>query len=214
MNHQVCLTNLVMTGIQTPIFIRLGGRRNPPGRLRNVVISNITATTESLLSSSITGIPGHLVEGVILRDIRAAVLGQGTEKHATRPVPEKEKSYPEYRMYGDSLPAYGLYVRHASGITLDNVHFTLRNPDARPALVFEDAHAIDLRNLRADPPTPAAPLLRLKDCSRIAISGFRALQPLEQFAHIEGSAADAVWLAGNDFTGVKRVSNLSAAGPR
>jgi hypothetical protein len=105
-------------------------------------------------------------------------------------------------------------VRHARGLTLDNVQFTLRHPDARPAIIFEDAHAIDLRSLRADPPMPAAPLLRFKDCSRVAISGFRTLEPLEQFAHIEGSAADAVWLAGNDFTGVKRVSNLSAASSR
>lgn len=211
---QVCLTNIAMTGIQTPIFIRLGGRRNAPGRLRNVIISNITATTESLISSSITGIPGHEVEGVILRDIRVAVLGQGTEKHATRPVPEKEKSYPENRMFGDSLPAYGLYVRHVRGLTLDNVHFTLRHPDARPAMVFEDAHGIDVRNLRADPPTPAAPLVRFKDCAQVAVSGFRTPQPLEQFAHVEGGAPDAVRLLGNDFTLVKRVSNLPNLTPR
>jgi hypothetical protein len=211
---QVCLTNIAMTGIQTPIFIRLGGRRNEPGRLRNVVISNVTATTESLISSSITGIPGHRVEGVILRDIRVNVLGHGTEMHATKPVPEMEKAYPENRMFGNSLPAYGLYVRHASGLTLDNVHFTLRHPDARPALVFEDAPAIDLRNLRADPPTPAAPLLRFKECSRVAISGFRTMQPLEQFAHVESGGPETLVLLGNDFTQVQRVSNQPELAPR
>jgi hypothetical protein len=211
---QVCLTNLAMTGIQTPIFIRLGGRRHAPGTLRNVVISNITATTESLLSSSITGIPGYRVEGVILRDIQVNVLGRGTEKHATRAVPEKEKSYPENRMFGDSLPAYGLYVRHVSGLTLDNVRFTLRHPDARPAIIFEDAVAVDVRHLRADPPTPAAPLIRVKECTGITISGFRAVQPLEQFAHVEGGGPDALRLPGNDFTQVQRVSNLPDSGTR
>lgn len=89
----------------------------------------------------------------------------------------------------------------------DNVHFTLRHPDARPALVLEDAHAIDVRSLPADPPTPAAPLVRIKDSSRIAISGFRTMLPLEQFAHVEGGAPDALLLLGNDFTHVRRVSN-------
>lgn len=211
---QVCLTNIAMTGIQTPIFIRLGGRRNEPGRLRNVIISNVTATTESLISSSITGLPGHPVEGVILRDIRVAVLGQGTAAHAARPVPEKEKSYPENRMFGNSLPAYGLYVRHARGLTLDNVHFTLRHPDARPAMIFEDAQAVELRGLRAEAPLPPAPLLRFTNCAQVAVSGFRTAQPLEQFAQIDGGAPGGVSFAGNDFTGVKRVSNLPGPAPR
>lgn len=211
---QICLTNIAMTGIQTPIFIRLGNRRNPTGSARHIVISNITARTESLIPSSITGIPGHCVEDVVLRDIRVEVLGNGTAAHAAKAVPEKEKAYPENRMFGDSLPAYGLYVRHAKGITLDNVQFTLRNPDARPALVFEDAQQVDLRHLRADPATPAAPLLRLNHYSDFAIAGFRTAQPLTQFAQIDDSAPNAVTYFGNDFSRVGRVSNVSATVPR
>lgn len=211
---QICITNIAMTGIQTPIFIRLGNRRNPTGSARNIVISNITARTESLIASSITGIPGHFVEGVVLRDIRVEVLGNGTAAHAAKPVPEKEKAYPENRMFGDSLPAYGLYVRHAKGITLDNVQFTLRNPDARPALSFEDAHQVDLRHLRAAVSTPPTPLVRLKHCSDFAIGGFRTAQPLAQFAQIDNTAPDAVTYFGNDFSRVARVSNVSATVPR
>jgi len=205
---QVCFTNITMTGIQTPVFLRLGERRNPAGALRNVIISNITATTESLISSSITGIPGHFVENVILRDIIVHVLGQGTTAHASRAVPEKEKSYPENRMFGDSLPAYGLFVRHANGVTLDNVQFRLRNADARPAIVLDDAHDIELRHLRADPPAGGAPLLRAVGSSRVLVSGFRTAQPLKQFAEIAGNARDAVKFLDNDFAGVERVSNL------
>ena len=174
------------------------------------MISNITATTESLITSSITGIPGNFVEGVILRDIRVAVLGNGTAEHAAPAVPEVEKAYPENRMFGDALPAYGLYVRHAKGITLDNVQFTLRHPDARPAVVLDDAHEIDLRHLRADPPTPAAPLVRIGRSSRIAVSGFRTARPLAQFAQVDDSPPGAFTLLGNDFAGVERVSNMKA----
>ena len=211
---QVCITNIAMTGIQTPIFIRLGNRSNGPGRVRNVILSNITATTESLISSSITGIPGNFVEGVILRDIRVDVLGNGTPAHAALAVPEKEKTYPENRMFGNSLPAYGLYVRHAKGITLDNVQFTLRHADARPAVVLDDVHGIELRQLRADPSTPATPLLRITRSSGVAVSGFRSAQPLKQFAQVEDSPPGALTLLANDFTGVERVSNGDAAGPK
>lgn len=208
--EQVTITNITMTGIQTPIFLRLGHRRNAPGRLRNVVISNITATTESLLPSLIVGIPGHRVEGVMLRDIIVDVLGNGTAAHAARTVPEKEKEYPLNRMFGHSLPAYGLYVRHAAGVTLDNVRFNLRHPDARPAVVLDDVHGFDLRHLRAAVSTPAAPVLRMNASTQILVSGFRVSEPLEQFAAVENCPPGALTLLANDFTGVKRISNLEA----
>lgn len=205
---QVTITNIAMTGVQTPIFMRLGNRRNAPGQVRNVIISNITARTESLISSSITGIPGHRVEGVVLRDILIDVLGNGTAEHAARAVPEKLKDYPENRMFGHSLPAYGLYVRHVQGLTLDNVQFKLRNPDARPAIVLEDAHQVDLRSLRAAPSTPAAPVLVLRESSQVLVSGFRTAEPLKQFARLESCAAGALTLVANDLTGVEQVSNV------
>lgn len=202
---RVCLSNITMSGVQTPIFIRLGGRQNAPGTLRNVVISGITARTESLLPSAIVGIPGHRIDGVVLRDILVEVLGNGTEKHAARAVPEKESGYPENRMFGASLPAYGLYVRHAEGITLDGVRFRLINPDARPAIVLEDAHRIELRHLRADAPTSDLPLLRMKKASSVVVSGFRAEMPLRRFVELLGCAAGAIDLSGNDFTRVEQV---------
>ena len=64
---------------------------------------------------------------------------QGTAKHATLPVPEKESAYPENRMFGASLPAYGLYLRHAGGLTLDNTDRTLRaGAGAGPEPVAEE----------------------------------------------------------------------------
>jgi polygalacturonase len=147
---QVTISNISMRGVQTPVFIRLGSRRNPTGSLRNVLISNITATTHSLIPSSITAVPGFYVENVVLRDMIIQCRGGGTEKDARRQVPEMEKAYPENRMFGYSLPAYGLYIRHARNITLDNIRLSLLNPDIRVAIWLEDAHQIELRNLKAD----------------------------------------------------------------
>jgi hypothetical protein len=65
-----------------------------------------------------------------------------------RSVPEVEKNYPENRMFGNTLPAYGLYVRHARNITLDNVQFKLLQPDARFALWLEDSHDITIKDFK------------------------------------------------------------------
>jgi hypothetical protein len=43
-------------------------------------------------------------------------------------------------MFGDILPAYGIYARHVRGMTLSNVHTTHLRPDARPANVFIDVN--------------------------------------------------------------------------
>jgi len=147
---QVSITNISMKGVQTPVFIRLGNRRNPAGSLKNVVISNITATSHSLIPSSITAVPGFYVENVMLRNMILQCKGGGTEKETSQEVPEMEKAYPENRMFGYSLPAYGLYIRHARNITLDNIRFTLLNPDRRVAVWLDDVHDVDIRGLKTD----------------------------------------------------------------
>ena len=40
-------------------------------------------------------------------------------------------------MFGE-LPAWGLYVRHVDGLTLNNVSLRIKAPDYRPAIVLDD----------------------------------------------------------------------------
>lgn len=56
-------------------------------------------------------------------------------------------------MFGDVLPAYGLYMRHAKNVTLDNVQFNLMEPDPRPAIWFDDVQDATLRAFRATQPS-------------------------------------------------------------
>ena len=149
---QVTITNISMLGVQTPIFIRLGSRSNATGSLQNVIISNITATTHSLLPCCISGVPGFNVENVIIRDMVVQCKGGGTLEDANRDVPEKEGSYPENRMFGDTLPAYGMYIRHAKNISLNNVQFHLLQPDYRPAIYLDDVEKAILRGFQATKP--------------------------------------------------------------
>ena len=201
---QVLISNITMRDIQTPIFIRLGSRKTA-GSLCNVVISGITASNKSLLSSSITGIPGHDVENLTLRDIILYCTGGANADDATRTVPENEKGYPENRMFGTTLPAYGLYVRHVRNLTIENFQCFLLQPDSRPAFVFDNVHNLWLNNFQASPPSGNFALIRLIESSDIYISGFRAPQTtIPLFLQATGEQCTNISMVRNDFTRVTK----------
>ena len=207
---QIVINNITMRDIQTPLFIRLGSRHGT-GSLRNIIISGITAYNKSLITSSITGIPGHYVENVTLRDMVYYYTGGANAEDATRPVPENEKEYPENRMFGTSLPAYGLYVRHARNLTIENFQCYALQPDARPAFVFDDVQNVSLHNFQASRPSSDRPLIRLIQASDIYISGFRAPQTdIPLFLQATGEQCDNISVVGNDFTKVIKAVDSSS----
>lgn len=145
--ERVTVRNITMgKGVQTPIFIRQGARRPPkPGRtseLKDILIENVTCTepAASLIACSITGVPGLRPHDITLRNCKLRFPGGATAEDAAQPFGEAEKNYPENRMFGPkvTLPAYGLYIRHADRVRLENVTFEVATPDARPPLVKED----------------------------------------------------------------------------
>jgi polygalacturonase len=156
---RVIINNITMDGVQSPIFIRLGKRNPTVGQLKNVLISNVFAKTHSLLPCTISAVPGSYVENITLRDITVLVKGGGNLEEATRDVIENEKGYPENRMFGDSLPGYGFYIRHAKNIRMYNVQFYLLKPDYRSAIYLDDVHDVKIRDLRADKPEGTQPLI-------------------------------------------------------
>ena len=140
--ENINVSNVAMTDVQTPIFIRLARRHESsrPGgsHMKGITISNVTAVSESMMSSSITGVPGLYPENIYLSNIDITAPGGGTAEDGLREVPEAEKSYPENRKLGHVLPAGGLYIRHANNVYLSNVRFHFRKPDARPLIVTDD----------------------------------------------------------------------------
>lgn len=103
----------------------------------------------NVFPASIVGLPGHAVEDVELKNIIITYEGGGTKEKACfgwdslSKVPENASGYPEFSMFGE-LPSWALYVRHAKGITLQNVQLKLQQPDYRPACVFDDVQALRL----------------------------------------------------------------------
>ena len=140
--------------------------------------------------------PGYFIENVTFSGLHLTFPGGGSLEDAQRNVPELRDRYPEYHMFG-TLPAYGIYVRHTKGLTLENVTLDLENSDERPPLVCDDVEDLELANFRAsiDPQTE---LLRLNDTRHAFIHGCRPLTDTRLFASVEGTASRDILLAAND----------------
>ena len=168
--ENITVANVVIEGVTTPIFLRLGNRARPfrtdmpkpgVGTFRNVLLSNIVATRASKLACSITGIPGHPIENVQLSNIQITTDGGGTCEEAAATVPENEAGYPECKMFGQSLPAYGFYCRHVNGLRFSNVRLHTAVADLRHAMVFDDVGNLAISGLDAAFWPGGAPMLSL-----------------------------------------------------
>jgi hypothetical protein len=137
----VTISDVELADVRSPLFVRLGNRgrgQQPPkpGRVRDLAFRNVTARGAGTLPSSISGIPGHPVGDVTLERVRIFAAGGGEAPSAS--VPEAENGYPQVTMFGH-LPAAVLYVRHAQHVTVRGVELSTAAPDARPAIVADDA---------------------------------------------------------------------------
>jgi Endopolygalacturonase len=165
--EHVVISNVALAGVCVPIFIRLGNRGRgqlpPPlaGQISHVSISQVVATGAEL-AALIAGIPDQYVRRVSLKDIRVSLLGGGRSADAQREPDEAIDSYPRASMFG-VLPAYGLFIRHAAELSLNEIELRLECEDERPALVIDDAENISLLHFDAEPTTGEEPIIRLKE---------------------------------------------------
>lgn len=147
--EDVTISNITMRDITTaPIFIRLGKRQRAPdgtpvAKIKRIIIDNVVVSdAHSEFASIIAGLAESPIEDVRLSNIRIHYKGGGTLEDAKREPPENERNYPEPSMFG-TIPAYGFFVRHARGITFDNVEVSFEKEDARPAFWLDDVRGID-----------------------------------------------------------------------
>ncbi|NIJ54619.1 glycoside hydrolase family 28 protein [Dyadobacter arcticus] len=156
--ENINISNVVMSDVLSPIFIRVGGRfMNPdkkPSVMRHINIQNIHAESRSVIPSIIAGLEGSPVEDIRLSDIQVKVrIAVNADLLKTFPSQIKEdvKGYPENRLtFGTRLPASGFYIRNAKGITLSNVSVTLPDDEARPTFVMDHVQGIELKNVEVN----------------------------------------------------------------
>jgi len=150
-----------------PLFIRLGHRAGSlVGTINHITVRDLVCEVpfgrpdidydlrgpevdflHNPFPASICGIPGHPVSNVTIEDATLVFPGRATKSMAYMPlwrahdVPERVDQYPEFSMFGE-LPAWGLYLRHVTGLTLSNVSLSRRADDFRPAFVLEDVSTV------------------------------------------------------------------------
>ncbi len=204
--EDITISNITMRDIVTaPIFLRLGARlRGPagskPGVMRRVLINNIVSNTtaqsltstevgsrtESVLTpwttpyqlcSVISGIPGYPIEDLKLSNIYAQSQGGAGKDAGKVNPPEKESGYPEPTMFGPT-PAHGLYIRHARNVEISRVEMSLVQSDARPAIVLDDVHRMDVIGVEA-PYTAGQPIVSVRSGSDLRILQSRHLDDVQ-----------------------------------
>ncbi len=155
-------SHLVMKNVPRPVFVTFcqkhawvdaAGELPPMKRVSNLQFDHIVVDSADITGPAaktcgfqITGLPGHPLEGISFTDIRATFPGGGTTQDAASVLAELtpevlQKGWPEYSRFGGTVPSYGLYARHVTGLTLRNVEISTRAPDARPAIMFIDVTA-------------------------------------------------------------------------
>ena len=154
--EDVVISNITMYEIvNSPLFLRLGARLRspegtPPGALRRVLISNINVyDADSRFASIIAGLPDARIEDVTFQNIHIYHRGGYSTDDVTLPIPEQRDVYPEPWMFG-TVPASGIYLRHASNIRFSDIHFHYAQPDTRPLFVAEDVEGITTEAITVD----------------------------------------------------------------
>jgi hypothetical protein len=212
--ERVTVSDIRMTNVRSPIFVRLGMRGHGQevgtgGTLRKVAISRVEAVGATV-ASSITGVPGRAPSEISLKHIRLTAKGGGEARVAALAVPELEKTYPDAYMFRD-LPAYGLYARHVEGLELDGLELGVDQPDGRPALVLDDVRRARVRALHAMPAAEGEqPLLWLRSVRDCVVEGVRLRAGTRRVVRLSGQDTMAIRLAGGDLGRAERVAVVDA----
>jgi hypothetical protein len=97
-------------------------------------------------------------------------------------------------------PAYGLFARNVKGLTLNNVRFTVAEPDLRPAVVLDNVQDAAIHALSAQGNPAAESVLRFTRVKDVLLTASRVLTAAGAFLQIEGDANSNVIIDGGDLT--------------
>jgi hypothetical protein len=201
----VVVSNVTMTGVKVPIFVRLGNRgrgMDPkvPGSVEDVSISNISARGATF-PSSVTGIPGFRVRRVSLDGIHVVNEGGAVDAPGLN-VNEFIDRYPEGTMWG-VLPSWAFYARHTEGLTVRNFDARWNKEDPRPAMIFDDVVNLTLDGVQPTTAAGPAPLLWFNNVAGALVRGSRP-PAAELFLRAGGAETREILLLGNDLTQIRK----------
>jgi hypothetical protein len=204
--EQVMVSDLVVGGVYTPLFIRLGNRGRkysengpdpPVGAMKDITITNFNGQSEGPPECSVTGIPGHLIENLELNNVTIHAPGGGDSSLVDLEVPEKTEACPQVQMFGNNLPAYGIYFRHIKGMKLKGLNIFIEQPDHRPAVYLEDVEGVDFDTFRAKAFPEVHALIKLVNARNITIKGTVVHPDASVFVKVAGKKSANIVLTEN-----------------
>ncbi len=153
--EDIVISNLTMREVMNaPIFVRVGGRlRSPsvcaPQPTNRIVIAQVVASEVAPEQGIfIAGLENAPVNDLTLSCIHISYQGGAPAEAARREIPELPAGYPEPYLFG-MLPSWGLYARHAQGLSVRDLTIDTLAPDARPAIWLEDVCASEFVGVRS-----------------------------------------------------------------
>ncbi len=169
--------NITMENVTRPLFMTLNSHRftrelmevplPSPGTLRNIRFVNIKAKAgnpkvkDAKAYMVIVGVAGRKIENIEFKNVEVVFPGGGTDEMARRrAVPELGGFKPEFFEFKGDLPAYGFFIRHAKGITLDMVKLGFDGEEKRPAIVWDNVEGLNTAGLQARSAAGVAPVVK------------------------------------------------------
>jgi len=203
----IMVSNIRMQRVRTPLFMRIGNRHpqadGSAGIIRGVRIENVHAT-ESILTSSITGLPKFNIEDVTLSGIRIESQENGKADWVKRKIPDHETGYPEARMFG-RLPAYGLFCRQVKGLNLHEVELNAGDSEERPAIFCDNVNKLQISGLSSTPTSRDQPVIRLNQTNQACIQGSTAPPGTNAYLDVQGDQTAQIVLMNNNLIASKKM---------
>jgi Pectate lyase superfamily protein/Glycosyl hydrolases family 28 len=211
--EHVVVSGITMVGVRAPIFVRLGQRGRAQdipvaGTLAKISISNVVATGATW-TSSIMGVPGYPVSEISLKDIRITGKGGGDAAMVARQVPEREKDYPDATRFR-RLPASGLYCRHVARLRVERATLMVDEPDARPAVILDDAREAVLKTIVARAPVDGGPLVWLRSVRDCLLADLRPYHGVKSVVRLSGAETARVRMVENGSSQAEQVVLVDA----
>ena len=187
----VTVNNITIYGTMSPLYIRLGNRarkytkgvdKPDVGIVKNISISNVVAYGTGTWGASITGIPDHPVKNISLNNIQFFSKGGVKEQGFNKTVSEDETGYPQPSVW-NNLPAYGLYIRHAENISVNNMMIGTDSADVRVPIMVEDVSGLKITGTSLASPVNNKPFVVAKSMKNYDIGkplGWRGDKMIKQ----------------------------------
>lgn len=159
--------------VNHPLFVHHGARMRAPegspvGAIRRVTFENVQVSgADPRYACGVEGFADGPVEDVTFRAIDVTHAGGGSAQDAARDPEYRRETSLEVSYLG-TLPAQGLYARHARRLTVSDCRFMPARPDARPAIALRHVNGAIIDDVLSS--APPAKAVSSKDSRNIAIT--------------------------------------------